>query len=224
MNEIFEIAGAVIISFGGAGVIILGLSNWLGKVWANKILEKEKAEHSKEIEDYKSRLELELQKYNYINDRANHISKKQYEKEFQFYMEIWESLVELSNKTLNLFPISENVPADNEELKKFKLSKYDDFGKAYNSYLLLSKRYLPFYNEEISKVFIEFRELCYEQGISYETYVAEPLINHNEDWMFDLSKEDAKKTKREIPKKIQEFEKKIAVAIREYLYSLQKIY
>ncbi len=66
--------------------------------------------------------------------------------------------------------------------------------------------------------------MCYEQGISYETYVAEPLINHNEDWMFDLSKEDAKKTKREIPKKIQEFEKKIAVAIREYLYSLQKIY
>lgn len=103
MTKAIEIATAIIVSIGGAGAIILGLSSWLGKVWANRILEREKAEHSKEIENYKSRLELELQKYNYLNDKATHISKKQYEKEFQIYIDIWDSLTDLSQKTFNLF-------------------------------------------------------------------------------------------------------------------------
>ncbi|GHF94021.1 hypothetical protein [Thalassotalea marina] len=41
-EDVFKIITAVITSVGAAGVIIFGLSNWLGKVWANRILEREK--------------------------------------------------------------------------------------------------------------------------------------------------------------------------------------
>lgn len=58
--------------------------------------------------------------------------------------------------------------------------------------------------------------------MTYETYVAEPLIQRGEDWMFDLSKEESFKTKRDIPKRIQELENEIAEAIRDYLYCLQE--
>lgn len=223
MKDIFEIAVAILASIGGAGVIIVGLSSWLGKVWANRILEQEKTELSKDVEGYKNKLDTELQRLNFANDKAIHVSKNQYEKEFQFYTEIWESLVELTNKTLNLFPLIENVPADKEKLKQYKLDKYDEFVKAYNQYLMLTKKYLPFYNKEISEKFDEFRNLCSGQGITYETYVAEPLVQRDEDWLFDLSKDEALITKREVPKKIQALEKAIAEAIRDYLYSLQEI-
>ena len=47
MKEIFEVAGAVILSIGGA--IVMAMSSWLGKLWSNCILEDEKKKHQKEI-------------------------------------------------------------------------------------------------------------------------------------------------------------------------------
>ncbi|WP_162926416.1 hypothetical protein [Teredinibacter purpureus] len=54
--EAFEIAQAVLLSLGGGGLIILSLSSFLGKVWAQRILESEKSEHEKEISEFKTRL------------------------------------------------------------------------------------------------------------------------------------------------------------------------
>ncbi len=56
VSEIFSVAGAVIVSLGGAGTILLLLSSWLGKVWASRIMEREKAELSKSIEEKKAEL------------------------------------------------------------------------------------------------------------------------------------------------------------------------
>jgi hypothetical protein len=54
--EIFSVAGAVLLSMGGAGVVLAALSSWLGKVWASRILERERAELSKSIEVIKAEL------------------------------------------------------------------------------------------------------------------------------------------------------------------------
>lgn len=43
-------------SLGISGAIILGLFNWLGKVWAEHLMEKEKSRSQKELEDFKARL------------------------------------------------------------------------------------------------------------------------------------------------------------------------
>lgn len=42
----FVLAGTVIFSVGSAGAIFFGLSSWLGKVWASRILERERNELS----------------------------------------------------------------------------------------------------------------------------------------------------------------------------------
>ncbi|MBI5056439.1 MAG: hypothetical protein HZB61_07480 [Nitrospirae bacterium] len=49
MKEIFEIAAAIIASSGVAGAVLFGLSSWLGKVWANRIMADEKAKHDREL-------------------------------------------------------------------------------------------------------------------------------------------------------------------------------
>lgn len=223
MKEVFTVASAIFASIGGAGVIILGLSSWLGKVWANRILESEKKEHNKEIEHYKSRLELELQKVHYANDKANYISKKQYEMEFTIYLEIWESLIDLNQKTFNLFRTYDRIPENEEELKEYKLAKFEEYRVSYNLFFKLVKKYLPFYNKNISEKFIEFRDLCFEQGVTFGTYVAEPLIDNNEDWTYDMSKDEKHQARRVMPKRIQELQDEIAVIIRDYLLSLQEL-
>lgn len=42
----FELAGAILFSVGTAGAILFALSSWLGKVWASRILERERNELS----------------------------------------------------------------------------------------------------------------------------------------------------------------------------------
>jgi hypothetical protein len=50
---IVEIAGSIIVALGGGGAIVFGLSSWLGKVWADRLMQKEKATHDRELEDFK---------------------------------------------------------------------------------------------------------------------------------------------------------------------------
>lgn len=39
MLEILEITGAILASLGGAAVILYGLSSWIGKLWADRLIE-----------------------------------------------------------------------------------------------------------------------------------------------------------------------------------------
>jgi hypothetical protein len=48
--EITQIGGAILISCGGAGAIMMGLSSWLGKVWAKRILESDRNKYSLAME------------------------------------------------------------------------------------------------------------------------------------------------------------------------------
>jgi len=57
-NEIFQIISGVIISVGGAGAIIWKLSSYLGEIWAKRHLESIKKEYQKEIETYKTQLNM----------------------------------------------------------------------------------------------------------------------------------------------------------------------
>lgn len=43
-KTLFEIAGAALAAIGSAGVLLFALSSWLGKVWASRILEKERTD------------------------------------------------------------------------------------------------------------------------------------------------------------------------------------
>jgi hypothetical protein len=45
LQEVLAVASTVLLSLGGAGAIILGLSSWLGRVWAEKILQNARYEH-----------------------------------------------------------------------------------------------------------------------------------------------------------------------------------
>ncbi|EPC3543473.1 hypothetical protein ACRZCT_003096 [Aeromonas hydrophila] len=63
LKELLEIAGVILGSLGGGAAIIFGFSSWLGKVWANRLMEKEKAEHTRELESLRNRLTQDTESY-----------------------------------------------------------------------------------------------------------------------------------------------------------------
>ncbi len=72
-DESFKLASSMLASIGGGAFIIIALSSWLGKVWANRILEADKLK-------YQSALEV-----------VNRYSETQ----FHLYNELWSSLCDL---------------------------------------------------------------------------------------------------------------------------------
>ncbi|MEM0516715.1 hypothetical protein WCN91_15075 [Pseudoalteromonas sp. YIC-827] len=59
---IFKVFAGFLASVGSAGAIIFGLSSWLGKVWAQRILEQEKNKMAAELETTKRELDFAKEK------------------------------------------------------------------------------------------------------------------------------------------------------------------
>lgn len=90
INEIFMVSGAILSSVGGSAAIIFSFSSWLGKVWAKRILEKDKLKYKSELEKIKAKLQNESQK--------QHLMFSLYfEGQFKLYNDLWISLSELQS-------------------------------------------------------------------------------------------------------------------------------
>ena len=63
MSEYISIGATIIASLGGSGEIILGLSNYLGKIRAERLMATEKANHEQKLEH----LRVQLQKENQLH-------------------------------------------------------------------------------------------------------------------------------------------------------------
>ena len=77
MNEFLQFLGTI----GGVSVILLGLSAWLGRVWAERISEQERSRNAQELERLK--LELDL-----VRTQALRVSQAK----FELYSAVWSDL------------------------------------------------------------------------------------------------------------------------------------
>jgi len=108
-----DVAFAIIGSVGGSAVVIAGLSSWLGKVWANRILEQDKKKYGEELELIKKQYEVHF-------DGLKAILLRYSENQFDIYRELWSSLCELKLTTDDLWTRAtpDNVGRFSEQLNK----------------------------------------------------------------------------------------------------------
>jgi hypothetical protein len=129
MNDYWSlVAGA-----GGASVFVAGLSAWLGKVWASRILEEHKKLLTSEIErekfEYSKIIEEERFKYSIEQDKLNQeyskrleevkaFSIKYSEAQFNIYGVLWEALCDLQNAVNDVWdkPTKEKVSVFSSQL------------------------------------------------------------------------------------------------------------
>lgn len=83
-GDIFTLASAIIASLGGGAALVLAFSSWLGKVWASRIMEKDKARYEKELEDLKSRYLRDTEKYKTSLKKSEFIFEKEYKAACEF--------------------------------------------------------------------------------------------------------------------------------------------
>jgi len=108
-----DIALTIFGSVGGSAVLIAGLSNWLGKVWAGRILEKDKKKYQEEIELIKKQYEVHF-------DGLKAVLLRYSENQFDIYRELWGSLCELKLTTDDLWirATPDNVSRFSDQLNK----------------------------------------------------------------------------------------------------------
>jgi len=104
MNDLFEIFVVIVGSLGGVGVLVLALSTWLGKVWASRLMNKEKAKFARDLESIKSNYtsQLELLKSSLTQDTESYKIKLK-KSEFIFEKE-YEATSEFVSYKCSLLP------------------------------------------------------------------------------------------------------------------------
>jgi hypothetical protein len=113
-EDIIKVSAASLFSIGTASAIIFGLSSFLGKIWANRIMENEKQEHKKELailtnmyttqlEDIKSKYGKELEVFKTELEKSKYKAIRYSQNQFLLYTQIWESLYDLKVCTANLW-------------------------------------------------------------------------------------------------------------------------
>ncbi len=193
-NDIFQISAAVLASVGGAAAIIMGLSSWLGKVWANRILEKDKLKYTTELERIKTKLQNESQKQNLIFSLY-------FEGQFKLYNDLWISLSDLQSGVDELW-----AEASPKNLKKFVSSLRKAKTKIRSSALLIEPDH---YNDIM--VAIENIE-SYKVG-KKELILARKNINSIENWEVQDIISGNRQHKEEITKFVDLMLKKMRLQI-----------
>lgn len=143
-SEAFEIAQAILLSVGGGGLIILAFSTWLGKVWANRILETDRNKYAQDMESIR-------QTNRTITDALN-IASSTHSESVKIYSELrcdavtklWKEFLSLkkslplSIRFLELFPNVQNLT------EEARTNIKDDFS------IEKQKRFIQFNSEELS--------------------------------------------------------------------------
>lgn len=83
-QTVLEISSAILAALGGGAAIIFGFSSWLGKIWANRLMEKEKAGHAKALESLRSKLTHETESYKVKLKKSEFLFEKEFEAASEF--------------------------------------------------------------------------------------------------------------------------------------------
>jgi hypothetical protein len=84
LKDLLELSGVILGSLGGGAAIIFGFSNWLGKVWANRLMTKEKAEYAQELESLRNRLTQDTESYKIKLKKSEFLFQKEFEAASEF--------------------------------------------------------------------------------------------------------------------------------------------
>ena len=126
LQDVLNLSVAVIASIGGGAAIVFGLSSFLGKVWANRLMDRERAEHTADLEHLRSELKhqadrnlteltanLDLAKDALTRDRSD---------KTQIYRASLDLIATIAAK-LTIIIIGARPPLSAEEIEEFAIQR-----------------------------------------------------------------------------------------------------
>jgi hypothetical protein len=129
-TEVSQVAAAVILALGGGGAIVAGMSSWLGRLWADKLLERERTSHAQLLEAHRREIELSFNAKNRVS-----------EAEFEIYRQLWAEVTQLTFMGLGQRSgLERSLLSEDEHLKRFRA-----FQQAIRQFEVSYQSHKPFY-------------------------------------------------------------------------------
>lgn len=209
MSEFWLMILGIIGSVGVGGSIVAGLSSWLGRVWADRLMAKETAKFREDLEHLTKQLE-----------RKNYVSKVRFDAEFAIYQELSKAFFDLIIAQNNLFTFYklDSLPSDPSEKIEVYKKRYETARTAYNSTMDILHKNTPFIKKEI---FDKFDNILYgvkQQLHHYPSFYIEDDAAELRQECKEIFEKCSKKTLE-----IDEQMKNLFTDLREYLKTLDVI-
>jgi hypothetical protein len=155
-SELLKIAG-------GATVVLAGLSIFLSKLWSERIARREGEQRDRHIAELKAQLDqqaaLVKARLDASVQRRIHVSKMQFDHEYEIYRLAWEKLFALRNETSSYrFVLEEFDP--NESKHDWMSRRVKAFQDQYTAFLDVIEKNKPFYPPTIYKALSDVRNEC----------------------------------------------------------------
>lgn len=133
MEQFFELLGKFVIAVGGAGAIIIAISGYISKLFADWFLQKEKAKYQKEIEEYKQQIQKEVEIARNLNEEIAYKKRVIFDSEYKYYEEIAPKLFDAGISVKEYLAIQNRFRNDsvNKELGDELINEHYD--KAHKS-------------------------------------------------------------------------------------------
>ena len=103
MNEALQIVGVVATALGGVGVIVLGLSSWLGTLWSKRLMAKFQAEQAIKLAERSDELQRETQRTLSELKTVLDIAKDTHLQFFNDRLDAYRQIIDLVSEVLDSF-------------------------------------------------------------------------------------------------------------------------
>ena len=185
-TEAFEIAQAVLVSVGGGSLIIFALSSWLGKVWANRILETDRNRYAQDMESIRQSNKVITDALNIASSTHSESVKIYSELRCRAVTELWKEFLNLKKTiplSISFLDLSPDGHKLTEEAKK-SIEKDFSFEKQKSLMQFNSEELSPYLDERHLELFYLYRKAIFRMHFHY----IEILSGNPEskgDWRYD---------------------------------------
>lgn len=148
MKMVLDLIGLL----GGVGAIIVGISAFTSKLWADWFMKKKTIEYDKQIALYKDTLEIEREKYKAIYDQMIYKNKLVFDAEFKIYQKLTPIIMDIrwsSVKAMGKYPYNKEMEDRyNEAIVKCKEA------------ISLTLNYIALMDKDVYNKYANFILLC----------------------------------------------------------------
>lgn len=117
--EYFKLVTALVVSIGGASVIIVALAKWFGIFLSHRLLDAYNNRHEKELEELKGKYANELEETKSELEKAKLQFVRYSEKQFELYNDLWKVLLYTKQQADMLWQRADpsQIPAFSEQIR-----------------------------------------------------------------------------------------------------------
>jgi anion-transporting ArsA/GET3 family ATPase len=151
-----------------AGVVtVYGLSRWLGNLW----LEKQKSRYTKELEEFKDKLQQQQRHLQAEIDRSVFVTRAHFETEFAAMKNVFKVLAETRMHINGVRSSFETSPQNEsvEDRTKRLFSRLQPLIESYNALAGLSEAMRPFYPKELVLAVEECLKAAHMEIVTVQT-------------------------------------------------------